>query len=55
MTPLEKAKKICCKNCPKMEVVGNIAYCSVNGKILLPSILDYCVCHGERLKEIENG
>ena len=50
MTPLEMAKKITCKKCPKMVVVGNIAYCSVNGKILLPSLLDTCVCRGERLK-----
>lgn len=51
MTPLEKAKKMNCRKCPKMEVVGKIAYCSVNGKILLPSLLDTCVCKGERLKE----
>ena len=54
MTPLEMAKKkrktLSCRNCPKMEVVGNLAYCSVNGKILLPSLLDTCVCRGTRLK-----
>ena len=59
MTPLEKAKEkakeMTCRKCPKMEVVGKIAYCSVNGKILLPSLLDMCVCHGERLKESDNG
>ena len=55
MTPLEKAKTLCCKNCHKREVVGSISYCSVNGKILLPSLLEMCVCHGEGLKEKQNG
>lgn len=53
MTPLEKAKTVCCRNCEKREVVGGISYCSVNGKILLPSLLEMCVCHGERLKELQ--
>lgn len=55
MTPLEKAKKICCINCPKREFIGGISYCSVNGKILLPSLLETCICKGERLKELQNG
>ena len=55
MTPLEKAREMTCRKCQKMEVVGEIAYCSVNGKILLPSLLDTCVCRGERLKESDDG
>lgn len=55
MTPLEKAKIVCCRNCEKREVVGGISYCNVNGKILLPSLLEMCVCHGEWLKELQNG
>lgn len=55
MTPLEKAKKMCCRKCFKREVVGGISYCSANGKILLPSLLEMCVCRGERLKELQNG
>lgn len=54
MTPLEKAKELTCSKCQKMEVVGKIAYCSVSGKILLPSLLDICVCNEERLKESDN-
>lgn len=55
MTPLEKAREMTCRKCQKMEVVGKIAYCSVSGKMLLPSLLDTCVCRGERLKESDNG
>lgn len=53
MTPLEKARSLCCMNCNKREFVGSISYCSVSGKILLPSLLDTCVCHGDRLKELQ--
>lgn len=60
MTPLEKAKKNkeewkakppCCK-CPKSERVGNILYCQVTGKIIMPQFENLCVCRGERLKEM---
>ena len=58
MTPLEMAKqrasKLTCRKCPKIEIVDNIAYCGVSGKILLTKYLDIAICDGKRLKEQQN-
>lgn len=55
MTPLEMAKqrekKLTCRKCSKMEIVDNVAYCGVSGKILLTKYLDIAICNGKRLKE----
>lgn len=57
MTPLEMAKqmakKLTCRKCPKMEIVDNVAYCGISGKILLTKYLDIAICNGKRLKESE--
>ena len=55
MTPLEKAKLKAtmpkpCGECPKGERVGNVLYCGVSGKIILPRFEGICICRGERLK-----
>lgn len=59
MTPLEIARKNaeiektqppCCK-CPKSERVGDLLFCTVTGKGILPQHESLCLCRGERLKE----
>lgn len=57
MTPLEKAKqkakknKEACCNCKKSERVGNLLYCTVNGKIIMPRFESMCLCRGKLRKE----
>lgn len=57
MTPLEKARDRAknpeppaCKDCPESERVGNLLYCQVSGKIIMPMHEHLCVCRGERLQ-----
>ena len=59
MTPLEKAKqkaeqsksKPACKDCNKSERVGNLLYCQISGKIIMPQYENISCCRGERLRE----
>lgn len=63
MTPLEKAKQKAeqakrspaCKDCPKSERVGNLLYCQISGKIIMPQFEDISCCRGERLREGEQN
>lgn len=55
MTPLEMAKLIAkrntCKTCSKSERVGNVLYCGVTEKIILPMFEDMEICRGRHLEE----
>ena len=55
LTPLEmaklKVKRNTCKTCSKSERVGNVLYCGVSGKIILPMFEDVEICYGKYLKE----
>lgn len=55
LTPLEmaksKEKRNTCKTCCKGERVGNVLYCGVTGKIILPMFENVEICRGEYLKE----
>lgn len=59
MTPLEKAKRMAeetkkqpaCEDCPKSERVGNLLYCQISGKIIMPQYENVSCCRGNRLKE----
>ena len=61
MTPLEMAKKRAaeppappvCAECHKSERVGNLLFCGVTGKIIMPRFEDISVCRGKRFKEGE--
>lgn len=58
MTPLEIAKQMAeqkksqpaCEDCPKSERVGNLLYCQISGKIIMPQYEKISCCRGERLK-----
>lgn len=51
MTPFEKAKshETTCKNCEKSERVNGVLYCTANGKIIMPSFEDMCLCIGYKV------
>ena len=55
LTPLEmaklKAKPNTCKTSSKSERVGNVLYCGVSGKIILPMFEDVEICRGRHLEE----
>ena len=59
MTPLEKAKQKLslsksypsCVECHRSERVGNLLYCQISGKIIMPQYENISCCRGERLKE----
>ena len=58
MTPLERAKKkaeegkkqTACEDCSKSERVGNLLYCQVSGKIIMPQYENISCCRGKRLE-----
>lgn len=59
MTPLEKTKQKAeqaksqpaCEDCHKSERVGNLLYCQISGKIIMPQYENISCCRGDRLKE----
>lgn len=63
MTPLEIARKKVqeekerppCNKCVKSERVGNLLFCTVTGKAILPQHESLCICRGKRLREKERG
>lgn len=60
LTPLEmaklKAKRYTCKTCEKSERVGNVLYCGVSWKIILPMFEDMEICRGKYFeKGIKHG
>ena len=59
MTPLEKAKRQAenpqppaCKDCNQSERVGDLLYCQVSGKIIMPQYENISCCRGKRLKGV---
>jgi hypothetical protein len=59
MTPLEKARlrakePPACKDCPESERVGNVLYCTISGKMILPRFEHISLCRGERRKDDTN-